>query len=90
MSKVVLLVLFTSFLYADEAMMALFESLKKQERESILNTFKQEKELRSHLRRKPSFHRKGRKGHSGFHKKKGKVESNVNESHTNHKLGGKK
>lgn len=61
MFKLLIILLLTLSLYANNEMMIIFESIKKQERDSILQHFKQEKELRSKLKSKPYFRRANHK-----------------------------
>ena len=61
MFKLFIIFLLTCSLFANSEMMLMFESIKKQERNLILQHFKQEKKLRSQLKNKPYFHRSNRK-----------------------------
>jgi len=71
MYKIFITLLFTSFLSANDAMMDMFESIKKHERDLILQYFKQEKELRFKIKNKPHFYRnnhfKGNSEHNSYY-----------------------
>ena len=61
MRSILLALVLCSVVSADDLMLSLFESLKKQERKIIIASFKQEKKLRSNLKSKPRFYRKKQK-----------------------------
>ena len=69
MSKFLLFVFLNSFIYANQNMMAFFESIKKQERNLILENFKQEKALRFKLKSKPYFRKSSQKIQGNYQNK---------------------
>ena len=88
MYKILIAFLFTSFLSANDEMMAMFESIKKQERNLILQYFKQEKELRFKIKNKPHFYRNShsqrKSEHNSYYHTQGNQENGQVSFHKEH------